>query len=275
MGLTLGVVAAPCLGPFILGLLTYVGQTGDPLLGFLYFFVLSIGMGLPLSILAVFSTAINKLPVSGDWMVWVRKLMGWVLIVMAAYLISPLLPQRLERFALIALVVMAAGVHLGWLDRAGQGSRRFGYLKKGIGLVFVLAGLTYLLWPTPEAEGIRWSPYSEERVAAAVRENRPLILDFSADWCGPCQAMERKVFRDPEVIALSQAFVTLRMDLTYSQPSQEAVLKRYQVRGVPTIVFLTKGGSEVKGLRAESFVDTGPFLSKMKRLLEVSTGLDE
>ncbi len=94
MGLTLGIVAAPCLGPFILGLLTYVGQRGDPFLGFLYFFILSIGIGLPLCVLAVFSGAIDRLPLSGDWMVWIKKLLGWVLVGMAIYMISPLIPQQ-------------------------------------------------------------------------------------------------------------------------------------------------------------------------------------
>ncbi|MBW1806314.1 MAG: sulfite exporter TauE/SafE family protein, partial [Deltaproteobacteria bacterium] len=95
MGLTLGIVAAPCLGPFILGLLTYVGQQGDPFLGFLYFFVLSIGLGLPLAFLAVFSGAMDRLPLSGSWMVWIRRFMGWVLVGMAGYMISPLIDHHM------------------------------------------------------------------------------------------------------------------------------------------------------------------------------------
>ena len=97
MGLTLGIVAAPCLGPFILGLLTYVGQMGDPFLGFLYFFVLSIGLGLPLAMLAIFSGALRKLPLSGEWMLWIRKVFGWALIEMAAYLMLPLISGPLGK----------------------------------------------------------------------------------------------------------------------------------------------------------------------------------
>ena len=96
MGLTLGVVAAPCIGPFVLGLLTWVASMGSPWLGFLVFFTLSLGLGLPLFILALFSGSLERLPRSGEWMLWVRKLMGWVLLAMAAYFIRPLLPESPE-----------------------------------------------------------------------------------------------------------------------------------------------------------------------------------
>ena len=116
MGLTLGLVAAPCLGPFVLGLLTWVASMASPLLGFLVFFTLSLGLGLPLFFLAMFSGSLEKLPRSGEWMIWVRKLMGWVLVGMAAYFIRPLLPESVS-VLLLAAVALAAAVHLGWLDR--------------------------------------------------------------------------------------------------------------------------------------------------------------
>jgi thiol:disulfide interchange protein DsbD len=125
MGLTLGIVAAPCLGPFILGLFTYVGQMGDPFLGFLYFFVLSLGMGLPLCILAIFSGAIDRLPMSGDWMIWIRKLMGWVLIAMAAYFIRPLFTSLPIKSLILAGVILIAGYTLdGWI-RQEAGLKNF------------------------------------------------------------------------------------------------------------------------------------------------------
>ncbi len=116
MGITLGVVAAPCIGPFVLGLLTWVAGMGSPWLGFLIFFTLSLGLGLPLFILAMFSGKLDKLPRSGEWMIWIRKLMGWVLVGMAAYFIRPLLPSTIGML-LMAAVALAAGLHLGWIDR--------------------------------------------------------------------------------------------------------------------------------------------------------------
>ena len=116
MGLTLGVVAAPCIGPFVLGLLTWVASMGSPWLGFLIFFTLSLGLGLPLFLLAMFSGQIEKLPRSGGWMIWVRKFMGWILVGMAVHFIRPVLPASWATM-LLALVALAAGLHLGWMDK--------------------------------------------------------------------------------------------------------------------------------------------------------------
>ena len=134
MGLTLGVVAAPCIGPFVLGLLTWVAGMGSPWLGFIVFFTLSLGLGLPLFFLAVFSGNISKLPHSGEWMIWVRKLMGWVLVGMAAYFIRPILPKIAEIFVLAA-VALAAGLHLGWFDRTTASFRAFELIKTGSAIV--------------------------------------------------------------------------------------------------------------------------------------------
>ena len=132
MGLTLGVVAAPCIGPFVLGLLTWVASMGSPWLGFIVFFTLSIGLGLPLFILAIFSGQLQRLPRSGGWMLWVRKLMGWVLVGMAAYFLKPILREPAATIALSA-VLLAAGVHLAWLDRNKATFSAFPWLKAADG----------------------------------------------------------------------------------------------------------------------------------------------
>jgi thiol:disulfide interchange protein DsbD len=162
MGLTLGIVAAPCIGPFILGLLTYVGQRGDALIGFLYFFVLSLGIGLPLAILALFSGAIRRLPLSGDWMLWVRKFMGWVLIGMAAYIAEPLIPSHAGKVAMMSAVILAAAVHLAWLDRTGMEHRRFLLFKRMIGVALAVSAGSLIVHSAVEREGIRWTPYERE-----------------------------------------------------------------------------------------------------------------
>ena len=124
MGLTLGLVATPCIGPFVLGLLTWVASQGSAWLGFAVFFTLSLGLGLPLFFLALFSGSLEKLPRSGEWMIWVRKLMGWVLVGLAVHFLRPLLPASWG-IVLLGLIALAAGVHLAFLDRTTATFRAF------------------------------------------------------------------------------------------------------------------------------------------------------
>jgi thiol:disulfide interchange protein DsbD len=268
MGLTLGIVAAPCLGPFILGLLTYVGQKGDPLLGFLYFFVLSVGMGLPLTILATFSGALEKLPMSGEWMLWIRKLLGWVLIGMAAYLLQPLLQHPLGKKILFGAILVAAGFHLGWLDKSRGPMRAFPFIKKSAGVILICGAVISFLIVYPNRPEVQWVPYDQAVLDEAIQAKEPVILDFYADWCGPCVAMEKKVFSVPEVVELGKHFVTMRIDLTKKHPHQAELLRHYKIRGVPTIIFVNRDGIEETDLRIESYVNSNDVLKRMKMLIE-------
>ncbi|MFC1867166.1 protein-disulfide reductase DsbD family protein [Thermodesulfobacteriota bacterium] len=272
MGLTLGIVAAPCVGPFILGLFTYVGQKGDPFLGFIYFFVLSIGMGLPLCVLAVFSGAIDRLPMSGDWMVWIKKIMGWVLVGMAAYIIKPLIPYPVFKSMLLPAVIIIAGIHLGWLDKTGRGLKGFYYIKKVSSLIIIACGIIYIVFTVQQKEGIHWQPYDPEIISEAARDMKPVIFDLYADWCLPCKELDERVFNDPEVVKLSQNFITIRLDLTRRKPFQDKILRRYHISGVPTVIFLNEKGVEVRELRVESLVGKSDFLDRMKTLMKKSSG---
>ncbi|RJR39826.1 MAG: DUF255 domain-containing protein [Desulfobacteraceae bacterium] len=267
MGLTLGIVAAPCIGPFVLGLLTYVGQKGDPFLGFLYFFILSLGMGMPLAVLALFSGALRKLPLSGDWMVWVRKLMGWVLVGMAAYLMGPLIPSTTGKALLISAVIFAAAIHLGWIDRSGMQQKRFLMVKRIIGVAAVVTAAVMLVLSTHGREGIKWTSFDQDILSRASADGKPVILDFYADWCSPCKILEKSVFTEPEVVELSRAFVTLRVDLTTRDEGEDELLFRYKVRGVPTVIFLDRKGVELQELRIESLVGRREVLERMRKAL--------
>jgi len=264
MGLTLGVVAAPCIGPFVLGLLTWVASLGSAWLGFLVFFTLSIGLGLPLFILAMFSGSLEKLPRSGEWMLWVRKLMGWVLVGMAAHFIRPLLPETVS-VVLLAAVALAAAVHLGWIDRTTAAFRSFQWLKTTAALVGVVIA-TFLLgsWAL-SGPGVNWKPYSDQILADARQAQKPVIIDFYATWCTPCRALEEITFRQPDVVKKAdQDFVMVKVDLTQKgNPVYLRLLGQYGIKGVPTLVFLDSQGKELTDLRLMDYLPPQQMLSHM------------
>jgi len=264
MGITLGVVAAPCIGPFVLGLLTWVAGMGNPFLGFLVFFTLSLGLGLPLFLLALFSGRLDKLPRSGEWMIWVRKLMGWVLVGMAAYFIRPVLSKAVGDI-ILAAVAAGAGLHLGWIDRTRAGFRAFAWMKAAAGVAglvtaTVLIGALVLAGP-----GVSWHPYSDRLLQKAAAEKKPVVIDFSAVWCAPCRELDEITFRHPDIVKRSQdAFVFIKVDLTRKgNPVHARLLKRFDVRGVPTVVFIDPAGHERRDLRLVDFLPPGPFLIRM------------
>ena len=267
MGLTLGVVAAPCIGPFVLGLLTWVASMGSPWLGFIVFFTLSIGLGLPLFILALFSGQLQRLPRSGGWMLWVRKLMGWVLVGMAAYFLKPILREPGTTIAL-STVLLAAGLHLAWLDRNTATFRAFPWLKATTGAAsFGLAAfiIAFLLMRGPS---VAWTPLLDDVLKEAARQKRPVIIDFYAAWCAPCRELDETTFHDAAVVKQAQnGFVMIKVDVTKGgNPTHERLLQEYAIKGVPTVVFLNTDGKECHELRLLDFLPPDQMLNRMNRL---------
>lgn len=273
MGLTLGVVAAPCIGPFVLGLLAWAAGTGSPLLGFLGFFVLSLGLGMPLFFLAVFSGQLKRLPRAGEWMLWVRRLMGWVLVGMAAHFVRPLLNEGAGA-VLIGAAAAAAGVHLGWIDRSRAAFGVFRYIKQGIGLLGVVLAATLIGSWAARGPSVAWVPLTDQVLAEARARRMPVVIDFSAAWCTPCRELDERTFRDAAVVAASlNRLVMVKVDLTSgSGPVQDRLLQQYAIKGVPTVVFLDRDGSERRDLR---LVDYVPPLEMLDRMRAITDAADE
>jgi thiol:disulfide interchange protein DsbD len=267
MGLTLGLVAAPCIGPFIVTLLAFVGASGSGFLGFLLFFVLAIGMGLPFLVLGAFSGMLSSLPRSGVWLIYAKKVMGVGLLAVALYFLQPFLSDKVLGYAALGFAALA-GLYLAWFEKTRMKGRFWIPLRLATGALVVLVGL-YLALPLVRArEEAPWRPYSEATFEEARAAGRPILIDFFAVWCAPCRELDRHTYSDPRVLKEMERFTLLKADLTDEEsPLVGALRERYEVFGVPTVVFIDRQGGDRKDLRLTGFEPPDPFLERLRQVL--------
>jgi thiol:disulfide interchange protein DsbD len=197
-------------------------------------------------------------------MIWVRNIFGFVLIGMAIYFLEPLFPEKIWYFYALAIVSIIAGIYLGWIDK-NTGKMAFKISKNVIGIVFILLGVFFLLPSDADSgEKINWQVYSPQLLQQAKEEAKPVILDFYADWCIPCKELDNFTFSDERIQKQSENFVMVKADLTHFQTEETSVIReKFNVRGVPTIVFLDKSGKEITNLRLVEFEEADQFLDRM------------
>lgn len=266
IGLVSGLVAAPCTGPVLTGILLWIGKTRSAALGSLVLFAFSIGLGIPFWLVGTFAV---KLPRAGRWMVWTKSFFGIVLCVLALYFLKNVF-RPISSFAhlgdtrpLLAVFLVLGGVLLGAIHLSFDTSR-LARLRKATGIVGAVSGaFLCVAWLEAPRGQLHWE-HSEVTAAERARnEAKPLLLDFTAEWCGACKELARHTFADPTVMREASRFVAVKVDATSDDdPAVDQIKDKYHVVGLPTVIMLGADGQE--RARITEFVPPEQFLTTLR-----------
>ena len=270
------------MAPPLAGALIYIGQTGDAMLGGAALFVMSLGMGVPLLLIG---TGAGKLmPKPGGWMTVVSKVFGVVMLGVAIWMLSRILPSGVTML-LWAMLFIVSAVYMGALEPLGE-KRSWNALWKGLGIVIMLYG-AFLLYGAFSGATNPLKPFENASFAASgvsvpkqlkfervtslktlqkiVQESKkPVMVDFRADWCVSCKELEESTFKDPKIVEALKNYRLLQVDVTRNSPEEKAMMKRFGIYGPPAILFFDQG-KEQRAKRISGYKSPEDFLEILKR----------
>lgn len=264
MGMVSGLMASPCVAAPLAGILAFIAATGSKVLGFLMLMLFAWGMSVPLLLVGAFSGSLNSLPKAGEWMNRVKEFYGFLMLGAALYFAQPLIGEPWAEL-LLALVLAAFAAFLGLFSNLPEDSllshrilKAFGIVTIAVACAFAISATTkwgYLCMPQPlntqiaAKTDLLWLTDLDSAIRQAKAENKPVFVDFRADWCTICRELERNVFPRPEIGALLEKMVPVKIDATTSTEAVEKVLQQYSVIGLPTLIILSPEGEEIHELR--------------------------
>ena len=283
MGALSALIVGPCVAAPLAGVLIYIGQTGDPVLGGVALFALGMGMGVPLMIAGV--SAGRLLPKAGAWMHAVKAVFGVMLLAVAIYLLERVVPVSVSLLLWAALFIVCA-IYMGALDSLSAASGGWRRLWKGTGLVALVYGVL-LMVGVAGGGGDLFRPLQGVGLAAGEHglEFRPVkgidglnaalepassrgqvvMFDYYADWCVSCKEMERFTFSDPAVQAALADVLLLQTDVTANDALDQALLDEFGLFGPPAILFFGPDGRERRELRVIGYMNSGDFRRVVER----------
>ena len=273
MGTVAGLIAAPCTGPALGAVLSFVATTGNTFLGFWLMLTYAIGMGLLFILIGTFSGLISSLPQSGGWMYVLENIFGVVIIAMALYFLKEVVaPLRavLDNSApvfIIGGVLLLLGVFLGKFTQRFRDISRTAKVRKSVGVLAAVFGLFVIVGAfTTVEESLNWTYDETQGLEEARTTNKPAMIDFFATWCGACVELDKFTFSDPRVKSRLEDFVKIKLDFSRGSEQVEQLKKKYGIVGLPVVLFLDSEGKPLK--RLEKFV--GP-----KEFLEIIDGIEQ
>ena len=276
MGALSALIVGPCVAAPLAGALLYISQTRDVLIGGSALFAMAAGMSVPLLMVGV--SAGSLLPRAGRWMESVKRLFGVLLIVVALWIISPVIPVWSQMLAWGALfIVSAVYCRSRRHGTKGVAGRRCGraslccWLPSARCTPSMHCGWDPLVSGrgTAEVNPLPWGRVEsvDQLDAALARANgKPVVLDFYADWCVSCKEMERFTFTDPDVASRLAGFTLLKVDVTANNGQDKALLKRFRLFGPPATIFFDGQGREVPDTRVIGFESASRFLTTLTRV---------
>jgi thiol:disulfide interchange protein DsbD len=278
MGALSALIVTTCVGPALVAALSVIGQSGQMVRGGVALFSMAIGMGVPL--LVVGASAGQLLPRAGAWMDTVKQVFGALMLAVAVWMLSRLLPERVTMLAWI--VPLAALVII--LSRAtfrNSTGRLLARAATGVAAVYaVLLAIGFYKGATDPLRPLQAATHAElpfqrikslddlnAQVATATAAGKTVLLDFYADWCVSCKEMEKYTFPQPEVRAALANTVWLQADVTANDATDQVLLKHFGIYGPPTIAFYGKDGAERRQYRVVGFKKPAEFLDVTRQAL--------
>ncbi len=291
MGALSSLIVGPCVAAPLAAALIYIGQTGDVLLGGSALFVMGLGMGVPL--LLIGASAGKLLPKCGPWMNSTKAVFGVIMLGVAAWMLSRIVPATVTML-LTAMLLIIPAIYLNAIEPLPQPASGWKKLWKGLGLIMLVFGVLQLIGlsagnsnPLQPLAGLALGGESQGRVQTkqtmhfqrigsiaeldqkiqqAKANKQWLMLDFYADWCISCKEMEAYTFADPQVRQQLKDFVLIQADVTANNDEDKALLKRFNLIGPPGIVFFDPEGQERSTQRIIGFQDAATFVNSLKQL---------
>lgn len=283
MGTVAGVIAAPCTGPALAVVLTYIATTGSLVLGFWLMFTYALGMGMLFIGYAVgmglvfmgvrsFSGVLAALPRSGGWMYVLENLLGISVITLALYFLKDVVEpfqaflRNSPQFFAIAGGLIIVGLWLSKLNERFNSIPRPMQFRKACGVLLTVLGAYMVVGGLQQPAGpqLDWVDTETAGLEIAKREDKLVMLDFYASWCAACNELDHKTYADPGVATKLDNYVNVKLDFTRSSETTKALTEKYQIPGLPVVIFMDAEGTILK--RFTGFVGPEEMLAILEEV---------